>query len=80
MIYVFLLTLLDSLCGCLQVFNLMAHRRFFTFITSIVMSMGKVGSIFLVVKAANLPYFLAYALGGALGAQLSLYFRRKYDR
>lgn len=71
------LTMLDSLLGCLQVFNLMSGHRLRTFLTSLGISASKVVAILLVVKS-NTPWDIAaYVVGGALGAQLSLTIKRK---
>lgn len=74
---IFFLTLGDSLCGCLQVNNIVRRRRFQAFVVSVCMAACKIGAVLLVVKSTSWDSLTAYLLGGALGAQTSLCFNRK---
>jgi predicted membrane channel-forming protein YqfA (hemolysin III family) len=74
---IFVLTLGDSLCGCLQVSNIVHRRRVSAFLVSMCMGACKIGAILFVVKSTSGDSLLAYLLGGAVGAQTSLCFNKK---
>lgn len=76
-ILIFILTLGDSLCGCLQVSNIVHRRRIAAFVVSLCMGACKIAAVLLVVKSTSWDAVAAYMLGGALGAQTSLCFNRK---
>lgn len=72
-VLIFSFTLMDSLCGCMQVFNLTHRKKFAAFLTSLLLSVFKIGAVLLVVKGQDISSFIAYALGGAVGAQLAFF-------
>lgn len=75
---IFLFTFVDSFCGCMQVLNLVHGRKIAAFLASVALGSSKVAAIVLVVKSTTPATFIAYILGGAVGAQCSLRFRHRY--
>lgn len=74
---IFCLTFMDSLFGCLQVFNLVHSKRAAALITSFAISTSKLLALVLVLKSTSAPAVLAYIAGGALGAQCSIHLRNR---
>ncbi len=70
-------TLGDSLCGCLQVYNLVHRRRLAAFFVSVIMGTCKILAVIITVKSSDPMTIAGYLAGGAIGAQISMFFRPK---